>query len=128
MEIKIIADKKLLDALNALSETLKTLRACPCLSAAPQQPDSGKDEQSPARETEPACKAPEAAQEKPAPEAQPPQSDAPTVDEVRRLAVTKIQAGLSAAVKELVTKYGATRVTDVAEDRRAAFKAELEAL
>ena len=125
MEIKIIADKKLLDALNALSETLK---ACLQRTAAPQQPDSGKDEQNPARETEPACKAPEAAQEKPAPEAQPPQSDAPTVDEVRRLAVTKIQAGLSAAVKELVTKYGATRVTDVAEDRRAAFKAELEAL
>ena len=127
MEIKIIADKKLLDALNALSETLKTLKACPC-AAAPQQPDSRADEQNPARETEPACKAPEAAQEMPSPEAQPPQSDVPTVDEVRRLAVTKIQAGLSAAVKELVTKYGATRVTDVAEDRRAAFKAELEAL
>ena len=127
MEIKIIADKKLLDALNALSETLKTLKACPC-TAAPQQPDSRADEQNPVPETEPTQKAPEAAQEMPAPEVQPPQSDAPTVDEVRRLAVTKIQAGLSAAVKELVTKYGATRVTDVAEDRRAAFKAELEAL
>ena len=127
MEIKIIADKKLLDALNALSETLKTLKACAC-TAVPQQSDSRTDEQNPAPETEPAQKAPEAAQEKLAPDAQPPQSDAPTVDEVRRLAVTKIQAGLSSAVKELVTKYGATRVTDVAEDRRAAFKAELEAL
>ena len=125
MEIKITADKKLLDALNALSEALKT---CPYLTAVPQQSDSRADEQNPACETEPSQKAPEAAQETPAPEAQPPQHDAPTVDEVRRLAVTKIQAGLSATVKELVTKYGATRVTDVAEDRRAAFKAELEAL
>lgn len=115
MEIKIIADKKLLDALNALSETLKA-----CLRpAGPQEPDSQEPAANPLPQAEPAQRAPEAVA---------PPADVPTVDEVRRLAVTKIQAGLGTAVKELVVKYGATRVTDVPEDRRAAFKAELEAL
>lgn len=122
MEIKIIADKKLLDALNALSETLKA-----CLRpAGPQEPDSQEPAAATLPQAEPAQNAPEAAQT--APSAVMPPADAPTVDEVRRLAVTKIQAGLGTAVKELVVKYGATRVTDVPEDRRAAFKAELEAL
>lgn len=126
MEIKLTADKKLLDALDKLAEAVK---AALQPTAAPQAAPQAKPDELTTHTTEPATEAPES--ESPAPEPtrpEPPKTEAPTRDEVRRVAVAKIQAGLGKAVKDLVAKYGAARVNDVPEDKLAEFKAELEAL
>lgn len=129
MEIKLTADKKLLDALDKLAEAVK---AALQPTAAPQTAPQAKPEELTAHTTEPATEAPAAPEsEAPATEPvqpEPPKAEAPTRDEVRRVAVVKIQAGLGKAVKDLVAKYGAARVNDVPEDKLAEFKAELEAL
>lgn len=129
MEIKLTADKKLLDALDKLAEAVK---AALQPTAAPQTAPQAKTEELTTHTTEPATEAP-AAPESEAPATEPvqpetPKAEAPTRDEVRRVAVVKIQAGLGKAVKDLVAKYGAARVNDVPEDKLAEFKAELEAL
>lgn len=129
MEIKITADRKLLDALDKLADAIKAY-AQPAIGVL-EAVDAKADElRAPA--AEPATEAP-AAPESVSPAAEPAQAtkapaDAPTRDEVRRVAVMKIQAGLGKAVKDLVAKYGAARVGDVPEDKLAEFKAELEAL
>lgn len=124
MEIKLTADKKLLDALDKLAEAVK---AALQPTAAPQTAPQAKTEELTAHTTEPATETPAAPKsEAPAPEQ--PKTEAPTRDEVRRVAVAKIQAGLGKAVKDMVAKYGAARVNDVPEDKLAEFKAELEAL
>lgn len=141
MEIKLTADKKLLDALSGIaaaleaalkrSEPVQTASMAPVAAstlppdklAAPEaKPEEALSTPSQAMpESEPAP--PEAPE---APEA--PVPAAPTRDEVRQTAVVKIQAGLGPAVKALVTRYGAARVGDVPEERLAEFLAELEAL
>lgn len=129
MEIKITADKKLLDALDKLAEAVKAVVQP---TTAPQTAPQAKAEELTTHTTEPATEAPAAPEsEAPTPEPvqpEPPKAEAPTRDEVRRVAVAKIQAGLGKAVKDLVAKYGAARVNDVPEDKLAGFKAELEAL
>lgn len=129
MEIKITADKKLLDALDKLAEAVKAVVQP---TTAPQTAPQAKAEELTAQKTEPATEAP-AAPESEAPNPEPvqpeqPKAEAPTRDEVRRVAVVKIQAGLGKAVKDLVAKYGAARVNDVPEDKLAEFKAELEVI
>lgn len=119
MEIKIIADKKLLEAFDKLAEALKNLEqkrpaAAPQIDPVTALPAVVEETVTP----------PETASEEPSSPAQ----DVPTREEVQRIAVVKIQAKLGAKVKTLIEKHGGTRVADVPEANLAAFKADLEAL
>ena len=65
----------------------------------------------------------------PAPEPEPEQKPATvTRDDVRSLATARIQAGKRDELKALLAKYNAKRVSDVPEDKLAAFAAEMEAM
>lgn len=118
MELKLTADKKLLDAIERLIEAINGSRVTAEPVATPLE-EEPKEE--PAQQEEPAQPQPEPAKEEPA-------APAYDRDEVKRMATKKIQAGKRDAVKDLVEKYGAQRVGDVAEDKLAAFAAELEAI
>ncbi len=107
MELKITADKKLLEAIDKLAEAMLTHRAT---DAAPRRAPEGKEEPKP--------------EPKPEPEAKP----TPSMNDVRTKAISLIQGGKRDEVKALLEKYGAKKVTAVAEDKLAAFAAELEAL
>ena len=112
MEIKLTADKKLLDAINHLAEAILASR-----TSAPV-PET-KSEPEPENKVVPM----------PAPEPEPEQKPATvTRDDVRSLATARIQAGKRDELKALLAKYNAKRVSDVAEDRLAAFAAEMEAM
>ena len=112
MELKLTADKKLLDAIERLIEALNANGGLsPAPVAAPVE----------APKEEPAQPEPEPAKEDPA-------APAYSKDDVQHMAIKKIQAGNRDAVKALIEKYGAKRVGDVAEDKLAAFAAELEAI
>lgn len=115
MEIKITADKKILDVLERIATALT---AAPSILTTPPEA--------------PAAEAPKAATAPPWPisEAKPeaPQAELPSREEVQSLAVARIQGGKRDAVKALIAKYGATRVSGVTDDKLAGFKAELEAL
>ena len=116
MELKLTADKKLLDAIDRLIEAITTHGG---LAAAPVAAPATEPKEEPAQQEAPAQPDPE------------PVKDEPVVftkDEVQRMAIEKIQAGKRDQVKALITKYGAERVGDVAEDKLAAFAAELEAI
>lgn len=119
MEIKITADKKLLEALEKIAAALTTFTSAGEPAVAPVAPAPTKAEEIPAQNDKPAVEAPAAA-----PDIKP----VPTRDEVQQLAIVKIQGGKRDAVKALVEKYGAPRVGEVDEDKLASFKAELEAL
>lgn len=117
MEIKLTADKKLLDAINHLAEAILASRT----GAPVTEP---KPEPEPERKIVP-MPAPEL--DMPAPE----RKDEPmpvTRDEVRSLATARIQAGKRDELKALLAKYNAKRVSDVPEDMLAAFAAEMEVL
>ena len=134
MEIKVTADKKLLDVLGKLADALVALttpqdyiRAMPDLETyetEPAQPAALDpltalpvvDKEEPAQEWTPAEEPSEPAQ------------SVPNREDVQRVAVTKIQSKLGAKVKALIEKHGGTRVSDVPEENLAAFMAELEAL
>lgn len=111
MELKLTADKKLLDTMERLIEALNACRL-PGSTASITEPESCVKEE------------PVQAEPEPAKEAQ----KAYTKDAVQHMAIEKIQAGKRDAVKALIEKYGAERVGDVTEDKLAAFAAELEAL
>ena len=118
MEIKITADKKVLDVLERIAAALT---AAPSIQTPPVTlPEA------------PAAAAPKATTAPPWPisEAKPeaPQAELPSREEVQSLAVARIQGGKRDAVKALIAKYGATRVSGVTDDKLADFKAELEAL
>lgn len=122
MEIKIIADKKLLEAFDKLAEALKNLEqkrpaAAPQIDPVTALPAVVEETVTP----------PQTASEEPSSPAQD-APGAPTREEVQRIAVTKIQSKLGAKVKALIEKHGGTRVSDVPEANLAAFKADLEAL
>lgn len=114
MEIKLTADKKLLDAINHLAEAILAGR-----TSAPAPVPETKPEPEPESKVVPM----------PAPEPEPEQRPATvTRDDVRSLATARIQAGKRDELKALLAKYNAKRVSDVAEDKLAAFAAEMEAL
>ena len=114
MEIKLTADKKLLDAINHLAEAI--------LASRTGTPAPGpKPEPEPERKIVPM----------PEPTPEPERKDEPapvTRDEVRSLATSRIQGGKRDELKALLAKYNAKRVSDVPEDKLAAFAAEMEAL
>ena len=120
MEIKITADKKLLDAITSLADALRGINSAAgaTVSAAP-----AKAEELTAHTTEPATEAP-----KPDSDAAPDATPIPTRDEVQKLAIVKIQGGKRDDVKALIKKYHGTRVGDVPEEHLAAFMAEMEEL
>ena len=118
MELKLTADKTLLDAIERLIEALNVNGG---FAPAPVAVPAEEPEAEPAPQEEPAKAEPEPAKEEPA-------APAYSKDEVQRMAIKKIQAGNRDAVKDLIEKYGAKRVGDVAEDKLAAFAAELEAI
>lgn len=118
MELKLTADKKLLDAIDRLIEAISANKAP---AAAPVAALTEEPKEDPAPQEMPAQPEPEPAKEEPAPPAY-------SKDEVQRMAIQKIQAGNRDVVKALIEKYGAKRVGDVTEDKLAAFAAELEAI
>lgn len=127
MELKITADKKLLEALDKLAEAIKVAIE-PQMGIVPP-PDVMKGEI--ATVAAPTAEPKEEPAPKAAPAAEPPvapESKVPSRDEIQRLAIVKIQAGLGSSVKKLVEKYGAARVGEVPEDKLAEFKADLEVL
>lgn len=137
MEIKLTADKKLLEALDKLAEALKAIVE-PRVDLTPA-PYLATYETEPAQPAQPAALDPvtalpvvdkeEPAQpEKPAEAPSEPAQSVPNREDVQRVAVTKIQSKLGAKVKALIEKHGGTRVSDVPEENLAAFMAELEAL
>ena len=112
MEIKLTADKKLLDAINHLAEAILASRTS-----------------APVPETKPEPEPESKVVPMPAPEPEPEQRPATvTRDDVRSLATARIQAGKRDELKALLAKYNAKRVSDVPEDKLAAFAAEMEVL
>lgn len=112
MEIKLTADKKLLDAINHLAEAILAGRTS-----------------APVPETKPEPEPESKVVPMPAPEPEPEQRPATvTRDDVRSLATARIQAGKRDELKALLAKYNAKRVSDVPEDKLAAFAAEMEVL
>ena len=112
MEIKLTADKKLLDAINHLAEAILASRTS-----------------APVPETKPEPEPENKVVPMPAPEPEPEQKPATvTRDDVRSLATARIQGGKRDELKALLAKYNAKRVSDVPEDKLAAFAAEMEAL
>lgn len=112
MEIKLTADKKLLDAINHLAEAILASRTS-----------------APVPETKPEPEPENKVVPMPAPEPEPEQKPATvTRDDVRSLATARIQAGKRDELKALLAKYNAKRVSDVPEDKLAAFAAEMEVL
>lgn len=140
MEIKLTADKKLLEVLDRLGTAIVA-----ALSEY-QTPEGRKKWDDARRADETATRAEKAAAldpltalpvvaeeepaqpEKPAEAPSEPAQNVPSREDVQRVAVTKIQGGLGKKVKALIEKHGGTRVSDVPEENLAAFMAELEAL
>ena len=115
MEIKLTADKKLLDAINHLAEAIL---ACRTGAPAPEPKPEPEPERKVVPMPEPDMTAPE-------------RKDEPvtvTRDEVRSMATNRIQEGKRDELKALLKKFGAMRVSDVPEVKLAAFAAEMEAL
>ena len=112
MEIKLTADKKLLDAINHLAEAILASRTS-----------------APVPETKPEPEPENKVVPMPAPEPEPEQKPATvTRDDVRSMATARIQGGKRDELKALLAKYNAKRVSDVPEDKLAAFAAEMEAM
>lgn len=122
MEIKITADKKVLDVLERIAAALT---AAPSIQTTPVTLPEAPAAAAPKATTAPPEPVAEAPKPEPVAEARP---EAPSREEVQSLAVARIQGGKRDAVKALIAKYGATRVSGVTDDKLASFKAELEAL
>ena len=58
------------------------------------------------------------------PAEEPPKAAEPTFEEVRHKLILLAQAGFSAEVKALITKYGASRLSDIDPSRYAALLSE----
>ena len=65
---------------------------------------------------------------KPANTAKAPAEKKVSLEDVRAVLVQKSQAGLTAEVKELITRFGGSRLSDVSADQYAALLKEAEAL
>ena len=118
MEIKITADKKVLDVLERIAAALT---AAPSIQTTPVTLPEAPAAAAPKATTATSEPVAEAKTEAPKPEA-------PSREEVQSLAVARIQGGKRDAVKALIAKYGAARVSGVTDDKLASFKAEQEAL
>lgn len=136
MEIKLTADKKLLEALDKLANALtaafeprETVQALPLADLATYATEPAQPAALDPVTALPVVDKEEPAQpEKPAEAPSEPAQNVPNREDVQRVAVTKIQGGKGKKVKALIEKHGGTRVSDVPEENLAAFMAELEAL
>lgn len=140
MEIKITADKKLLDVLDKIAAAVATATGAVNNPYTRGMIEAAKEkEEREARQeakSAPQTAAPAKVEETPAPSAEPAvEANSPTEsepvpsrDEIQRLAIVAIQGGHREEVKSLIEKFGGTRVKDVPEKNLAAFKAGLEAL
>lgn len=135
MEIKLTADKKLLEALDKLAEALKaivepqvSIQELPNLLATYDTEPAQPAALDPVTALPVVDKEEPAQPEKPAEAPSEPAQSVPNREDVQRVAVTKIQGGKGKKVKALIEKHGGTRVSDVPEENLAAFMAELEAL
>lgn len=134
MEIKLTADKKLLEALEKLAEALTQAFAPPVDFVPPPNLMKGEIEPAQPAALDPVTALPAADEEKsvrpekPSEAPSKPAQRVPSREDVQRVAVTKIQSKLGAKVKALIEKHGGTRVSDVPKENLAAFLAELEAL
>lgn len=122
MEVTFKADKKLLDAINALAEAVRGMAEHCQANTEPKAPDEG--------EAKPCTRAEEEEGVLPfeAEKQDEPKPPVPSRDEVNKLAIAKIQAKHRNEVKALLEKYGAAKVSAVPEEHLAEFKAALEAL
>ena len=151
MELKITADKKLLEALEKIAAAINAAGLYGVNAGVRAQIDAAREAEekatieakigavaepaqdaAPAPETAPKAKPEELTTHATEPATEAPEAPtgepAPSRDEVQRLAIVKIQGGQRKGVQDLVAKYGVARVGEVPEDKLAAFKAELEAL
>lgn len=121
MEVTFKADKKLLDAINALAEAVRGMAEHCKANPEPKAPDEGETKPCATAEEEEALPFEAEKQDEPKP-------PVPSRDEVNKLAIAKIQAKHRDEVKTLLEKYGAAKVSAVPEEHLAEFKAALEAL
>lgn len=122
MEVTFKADKKLLDAINALAEAVRGMTEHCQANRVPKATDEDEAKpHAPAKEEEEVLPFEAEKQDEPKP-------PAPSRDEVNKLAIAKIQAKHRDEVKALLEKYGAAKVSAVPEEHLAEFKAALEAL
>lgn len=135
MEIKLTADKKLLEALDKLANALKaafepqvSIQELPNLLATYETEPAQPAALDPLTALPVVDKEEPAQPEKPAEAPSKPAQSVPNREDVQRVAVTKIQGGKGKKVKALIEKHGGTRVSDVPEENLAAFMVELEAL
>lgn len=133
MEVTFKADKKLLDAINALAEAVRGMAEhCQANTEQVQVTDTATAEAlKAASERRAELCTPEEEKEVPpfeAEEQDEPKPPVPSRDEVNKLAIAKIRAKHRDEVKALLEKYGAAKVSAVPEEHLAEFKAALEAL
>lgn len=136
MEIKLTADKKLMDALERIATAIASASSSAILAnaaAAPAVPATAENvSTTSAAAPTPVDKYVAEDSSQTMPTAHPtdalPWDEAPSREEIQRLAIIRIQGGKRDAVKALIAKYGASRVSEVAADKLSEFKAELEAL
>lgn len=133
MEVTFKADKKLLDAINALAEAVQGMAEHCQANTEPVYafgtmskedlgaPDEGEAKPCATAEEEEALPFETEKQDEPKP-------PVPSRDEVNKLAIAKIQAKHRDEVKALLEKYGAAKVSAVPDEHLAEFKAALEAL
>lgn len=130
MEVTFKADKKLLDAINALAEAVRGMAEhCQANTENVQVIDTATVKAlkaaselcTPAEEEEEVLPFEAEKQDEPKP-------PVPSRDEVNKLAIAKIQAKHRDEVKALLEKYGAAKVSAVPDEHLAEFKAALEAL
>ena len=134
MEVTFKADKKLLDAINALAEAVQG-RAEHCQANTEPVYASGtmskEDLEAASKNKAKPCTPAEEEEEVLPFEAEKqdePKLPVPSRDEVNKLAIAKIQAKHRDEVKALLEKYGAAKVSAVLDEHLAEFKAALEAL
>ena len=120
MEVTFKADKKLLDAINALAEAVRGMAEHCQANTEPKAPDEG--------EAKPCTPTEDEEEVLPFEEQESPKAPVPSRSEVNKLAIAKIQAKHRGEVKALLEKYGAAKVSAVPEEHLAEFKAALEAL
>lgn len=133
MEVTFKADKKLLNAINALAEAVQGMAEhCQANTENVQVIDTATAEAlKVANERRAELCTPAEEEEVPPFEAgkqDEPKPPVPSRGEVNKLAIAKIQAKRRDEVKALLEKYGAAKVSAVPEEHLAEFKAALEAL
>ncbi len=134
MEVTFKADKKLLDAINALAEAVQGMAEHCQANTEPVYASgtmSKEDLEAASKNKAKPCTPAEEEEEVLPFEAEKqdePKLPVPSRDEVNKLAIAKIQAKHRDEVKALLEKYGAAKVSAVLDEHLAEFKAALEAL